>query len=369
MRNQFVSPPMSPFSSKRVAYSFSGRNALWLTIRVLGLPPGCEILAPSYNCGAEIDPLLKSGQRVRLYRITDKLAMDFDSLKNAINQDTRALLVTHYFGFPQPIDRIRAICDENHLFLIEDCAHALLSSYNGKPLGSFGDVSIFSFKKFLSVPDGGALAINNGQLKMNERLIPPSLRSEMNNLFGMSFLGVRSRLAVIFSTLIGHSFNRVLTNRAGTGLSVCDHPSSIHYYHLNLERVNWAMPKAPRFIIKRISKNDREHIVKKRRQNFNILSQEFKGSTKMKLLFDELPEGICPSLFPVIVNERDRIHDNLLQRGIFSFKTWQCFHSELSWDAFPEAVFLKNHILSFPIHHRMHKDDMIRIAKTVKKVT
>jgi perosamine synthetase len=52
--------------------------------------------------------------------------------------------VTHFLGFPQPIDEVKKICGERTLFLIEDCAHALLSYHDGKPLGSYGDVSNFS---------------------------------------------------------------------------------------------------------------------------------------------------------------------------------------------------------------------------------
>jgi perosamine synthetase len=370
IRDQFVGPLISFLPSGGIIYTFSGRNALWLAIRIMGLSSGSEILAPSYNCGAEITPMLKSGLTVRLYRITDKLEIDFDDLKKAINQDTRALLVTHYFGFPQPVDRIRAICDDNNLFLIEDCAHALWSTYNERPLGSYGDVSLFSFRKFLSVPDGGALAINNGQLKMTERLIPPPLTSEVRKLITLSLLAVKNKVADVLPTSVRHSLHGATTSSNGPALSACDDPSNIHYnYHLNLDRVNWAMSKASRFIIKRISENDGENIIKKRRQNFEILSHEFEGSTTMKMLYDELPGGVCPSFFPVIVKERDRTHDSLLKKGIFTFKTWQCFHPGLSWDAFPEALFLKNHVLSFPIHHRTDRSDMIRMAEAMKKVT
>lgn len=366
IRNQYAGPLISFLSPGGVAYTFSGRNALWLAIRIMGLSPGCEILAPSYNCGAEIEPIFKSGLRVRLYRVNDKLEIDFDSLKNGINQNTRALIVTHYFGFPQPINLLRTICNDNHLFLIEDCAHALWSSYNGRPLGSYGDVSLFSFRKFLSIPDGGALAINNGQLKMTERLIAPSLRSELNNLFGLSLSRVKSGLAVLLSPLAGNSLNRVLSGGTETGPG-CDQPSGLYSYYFDSERVNWAISKASRFIIKRISREDREHIVKKRRENFNALSREFKGSSTIRMLFDELPEGVCPSMFPVVVNERDRIHNDLLRQGIFTFTTWPCFHTELPWDAFPEASFLKSHVLSFPIHHRTDSTDMIRMAEAMKK--
>ena len=61
--------------------------------------------------------------------------------------NVKAILITHFLGFPQPIDEIKRICNERNLFLIEDCAHAFLSSYNGNPLGSYGDIAVFSLLK------------------------------------------------------------------------------------------------------------------------------------------------------------------------------------------------------------------------------
>ena len=94
-------------------------------------------------------------------------------------------MTVNYFGFPQPFEEIRKFCKENNLNFIEDNAHGFLSCLNGKPLGSFGDVSVVSFRKTLSTFNGAALVINNRELrsqhgKYKEDLFKRQLSKERN---------------------------------------------------------------------------------------------------------------------------------------------------------------------------------------------
>jgi perosamine synthetase len=83
--------------------------------------------------------------------------MDPDSLRANITDLSKAVVVTHHWGYPAKIDEIRQICDEHGLFLIEDCAHAVGCYYKGKHVGSFGNMGVFSFQEYkqLSTGDGG----------------------------------------------------------------------------------------------------------------------------------------------------------------------------------------------------------------------
>jgi dTDP-4-amino-4,6-dideoxygalactose transaminase len=100
-------------------------------------PPHSEILVRLYNCGVKIDPLIKRGIKVRLYRIGSDLTIDFDDFKNNIDKNVIAILVIYYFGFPQAIYKVRAICDERDLFLIGDYGYALFSRYKKQAAGFF----------------------------------------------------------------------------------------------------------------------------------------------------------------------------------------------------------------------------------------
>jgi perosamine synthetase len=76
--------------------------------------------------------------QIKFYRVLGSMEIDLDHLVQSIDQKTKAVLVTHYFGFPQDIDVISGLCKEKGLYLIEDCAHGLYGARNGRWLGRVG---------------------------------------------------------------------------------------------------------------------------------------------------------------------------------------------------------------------------------------
>lgn len=94
------------------------------------------------------------------------------------NTDIKGILVFHQFGYPQKMEEICDHCEDNDLFLIEDCANAYKSFYRGKRIGTFGDASIFSFSKIFPSLLGGALITNNESLFLySERRIKTCRKS------------------------------------------------------------------------------------------------------------------------------------------------------------------------------------------------
>ena len=96
----------------------------------------------------------------------DTYNMDPDSLLANITPLTRAVIVTHLWGQSAEIDTIAEICRDKGIFLIEDCAHGIGARWNGKHVGSFGDLGVFSFQEFkqLSTGDGGMSTTNREEL-------------------------------------------------------------------------------------------------------------------------------------------------------------------------------------------------------------
>jgi dTDP-4-amino-4,6-dideoxygalactose transaminase len=359
--------PKFPFRSERIMYYHSGRYALWHAMNVLCLPSGSEILVPSYNCGAEIDPLIKQGMKVKVYSVNAKLQIDFSDLRGKIDQNTKALLVIHYFGFPQPMEQLKSICDEKNLFLIEDCAHALLSSYGDRPLGSFGDVSIFSLKKILLLPDGGALVINNEELNEAERPKNPPLREELLNV-GKRILSLTAVSPLFFMRGRFSDLLKKVQRKADGSTSFADPYAHFYDYRLKAERIDWGMSKVSRFLMGRIvEEGGIERIIDKRRRNFSFLLHELRDLPGVDTLIDDLPEGVCPFLFPIMVEKRDRVHNMLLEKGIFTFTTWKNFYPDLSWHSFPDAVHLKQHIISFSIHQGKSEDGLLKAIGALKE--
>ena len=122
------------FDERTLFPSVNTRAAIFKACGLLSLGQGDEILAPAYNCGSEIDPLLRSGATVSLYRVDRNTNIDLADIERRITGRTKAIYVTHYFGFPQPqIMALKALCERGGIFLIEDCALALFSK-----LATFG---------------------------------------------------------------------------------------------------------------------------------------------------------------------------------------------------------------------------------------
>lgn len=96
----------------------------------------------------------------------DTYNMDPDSLEANVTERTKAVIVTHLWGLPAEIDKIRDICKKHNLFLIEDCAHAIGTYWKGRHTGTFGDLGVFSFQEYkqLSTGDGGMTITGNPQL-------------------------------------------------------------------------------------------------------------------------------------------------------------------------------------------------------------
>ena len=105
----------------------------------------------------------------------DNFLMDPDSVESLITERTRAIWVTHLWGFPAEVDRLREIADRHGIYLLEDCAHALLAEYKGRPLGRWGHIGTFSFNMGKQLPTGeGGMAITDDDklaAELNKRII------------------------------------------------------------------------------------------------------------------------------------------------------------------------------------------------------
>ncbi|MBJ6143689.1 aminotransferase class I/II-fold pyridoxal phosphate-dependent enzyme [Hymenobacter sp. BT559] len=147
----------------------SGTAAIHLGLRLLGVGPGDEVLCPSFTFVATANPIGYCGATpVFVDSEADTWNMCPVRLREAITDRLRlgkklkALLLVHLYGMPAKLDELLAIAQEFGLPVLEDAAEALGSRYQGRPLGSFGEVSVFSFNgnKILTTSGGGALLTN-----------------------------------------------------------------------------------------------------------------------------------------------------------------------------------------------------------------
>ncbi|MCX6807948.1 MAG: aminotransferase class I/II-fold pyridoxal phosphate-dependent enzyme, partial [Patescibacteria group bacterium] len=218
---------VAKYLKAKKAYSFwNGRSALYHGIKLLGIGHGDEIILQAYTCVSVPNAIIAAGAKPVYADIQeDTLNIDPRMIKRKISKKTKAILAQHTFGIPADLQAIRKICNENKLLLIEDCAHSIGAEYNGKKVGSFGDIAIFSFgrDKVLSSVSGGFLAINNSKFiaRANWKLKPLPISKVIKHLLYPSIAFLARALydilgigkAIIFLSRLFKVIPEILTNK------------------------------------------------------------------------------------------------------------------------------------------------------------
>lgn len=361
-----------PLDQREAFFFFSARYALAAAIEALGLQPGDKILVPSYNCGVEIDPILHCGIEPVFYKINKDLLVDFDDFHSKISSGVKAILITHYLGFPQPVDQIKKICVDRNLLLIEDCAHAFLSSYKGRPLGSYGDAAFFSLLKTLPVPNGGVLILNREDTSYTKHRQTPSMLSTCFYVAELLHFRTWDDDPTIKQTFLSILYNVLHLSNKCAKLVVALfrkilNPKALYLvrtdsYAFNEELFEWGISN----LSIRITKNtDFERIKAVRRRNFEYLLNHFMRNNRGILPFKELPPDVCPLFFPIILEsekKRQLLYKTLKDRGVITHPWWDRFYPAVPWDSFPDAVYLKQRLFGLPIHQDLtlkHLDKVI----------
>ncbi len=146
---------------------FNGTVALHLAMLTLGISEGDEVIVPSFTYIASVNAISYVGATpVFVDSKLDNWQMDPEDVRRKITAKTRAIIAVHLYGHPCDMDDLCRISRENNLFLIEDCAEAIGSEYHGKKVGSFGDISCFSFfgNKTITTGEGGMVLVNDYSL-------------------------------------------------------------------------------------------------------------------------------------------------------------------------------------------------------------
>ena len=144
----------------------SGTAALWSMYDAIGLRSGDEIICPAYTFFATNTPIFFTGATPVLVDCDEYGNINIDEIENKITARTKAIVVTHMWGYPCKMEKLRAIADKYHLFLLEDCSHAHGGSYKGKKLGEWGDVAAFSLQgnKIITGGEGGIVITNDKEV-------------------------------------------------------------------------------------------------------------------------------------------------------------------------------------------------------------
>ena len=165
--SQFEERFSDNFHLPNVLAMSSGTAALHAALTLAGVLPGDEVISTPMTAEPTNTSILYCGAKVIWADVDARSGnVDPDSIRQSITAKTKAIVVVHYAGYPVRLAEIRAIADEFDIPLIEDCAHALGATYDGKPIGTVGDFGIFSFQaiKHMTTVDGGMLAFADPEL-------------------------------------------------------------------------------------------------------------------------------------------------------------------------------------------------------------
>ena len=347
------------FTGRRVAFSFNTRVAIRRACDILGLKPGDEVLAPAWNCGSELDPLLDAGLSVRLYPVDPVVGADPEAVAALIGPRTKALYLTHYFGFLQPTTAaIRVLCDAHGLRLIEDCALSLLSGAHPVE-GRAGDVAVFCFYKFFPVIGGGALVVNAPDLPDPAPFPRPAPRGIVARRL------LRTGVEKVFGSGGAAALKRRLRgtppdptpDREGRP----DMPA--HYYFdpfLRETRISRLTARALRGF-------DVAAAIDARKANYTRLLDRLRDIPGLVPLFPDLTAGTVPLGMPVLVGGpgRDALARALQAEGIGATPWWAGYNRHLDFTGHPEACALKDRVLFLPAHPWLETAAIDHIATRV----
>jgi len=342
----------------------SGRIAIGLALRALGVGPGDVVLVPAYHSPSMVPPAHWCGATVAFYRVRPDTAPDLDDVEAKIAAGrVKAILATHFFGIPQDLAPLRALCDRHGIGLVEDCAHCFFGARDGVAVGSTGDYAIGSTMKFFPIYEGGCLVSRRHRLDIVLRGAGAGfeLKTALNTLeaaFAQGRLPVL-RLLLALPLRLKSALWTALKSRGPRGggngtaaapaaaLAPSSSDSSFDF------DARWADKRSSwfsRFVLRAVSP---ARIVAHRRRNYLELQRALDGAPGCRPLFPRLPDGACPWMFPLLVDRPQAVADALQRAGVpitrFGAALWEGVDASVC----ATSVELGRHLIALPCHQAL----------------
>lgn len=332
-----------------------GRYALFEAYRMCCVGPNAGLLAPAYHCRTMLDPAICLNSTVTLYALQADLAPDLVALEaqlRAMQQRPRAMLLTHYFGFPQDAKSVKEFCDRHGLALIEDCSHALFNHQVHPRLGQFGHYTVASPYKLLPCEEGGMLIAAKGTaLKVPK----PRLASLLTEVKTLAAAIDRTRLnqkQKIYSHDIAElpaTLARIQANPIAAGIERLSQEGGTSSLYIEAEQ-GLAGAMASRLLIQ-IS--NLSHAVSRRRENYFSWEKAVRTLPHCKPLFEALPNDCVPYMFPLLIDFPQYHFYTLKKLGL---PIWR-------WDDMGQSDCItaqqyRQHLLHLPCHQTLTESEM-----------
>ncbi|WP_461862925.1 DegT/DnrJ/EryC1/StrS family aminotransferase [Thermococcus sp.] len=152
----------------------NGTAALDVALKALKIGPGDEVITSPFTFIASANSILFQGAKPVFADIDPKtFNLDPNEVLERINEKTKAIIVVHLYGQPADMKAFSEIAEDHKLYLVEDCAQAHGAEFDGRKVGTFGDIAAFSFypTKNMTTGEGGMVVTNDDELAEKARLI------------------------------------------------------------------------------------------------------------------------------------------------------------------------------------------------------
>ena len=350
-----------------LVFTTSGRAAIAHALRLLGVGDGDSVLAPTYHCPTMIAPITGLGARPVFYPVSDTGFADLDYLKAlATANRPRAIIAAHYFGFPQPMAALRKWCDQTGIALIEDCAHCLFGTSDGRTVGQWGDYAIASLTKFLPLPEGGCLVVNRPSSPALQ-LQPRGLSDELRAALDVLESGVTHRRLFGLNTLMGTmlALKRQLRATPPSQVrAVRDGTEDVEYASIDYRQAGRALTRVGTCLARRLP---RARIVAARRANYMHLGAAFADRADIRPLLPVLADQAAPYVFPLWVNQPDPAYERLRASGIPVFR-WNWLWPDTPRITGDDGMAWSHHVFQLPCHQDLAPEDLEKIIDSVKAI-
>lgn len=314
----------------------TGHAALHLGLLLMGVGSGDEVITPSFNNAADFQAIFATGAQPVLCDIDeDTLNIDLLKMESLITEKTKAIIVMDYDCILCDHDKVNELALKYKIRVLHDAAHSFGSSYKGKKVGSFSDITMFSFDpvKTITCLDGGILVVKTEE--------------EMNKLHEMRLIGMGQPSEMLYNN-----------TRAWT----YDMKSIGYRYHMS--NMHAAIGNAQLAKINEIEVSRRESC-----RFYNRELEKVEGVIVPKTNFDD----IVPFLYYIRVSAkiRDDLRSYLYNNGVDTGIHWKPGH----WFSLLKNVkrgdlsvtdMVGHEILSLPLHSNMSEENIIKVIKHIK---
>jgi dTDP-4-amino-4,6-dideoxygalactose transaminase len=362
----FFRPPGSercfPFDRPEGLRFYRARNAIYHLFTALRLlRPRLTVVVPDYYSGNEVLAMRAAGATIHYCAVGRDMRLDAEEVERVCaRHHADVLYVIHYLGWPQSMPPLVDLCRRRGMLLVEDCALALLSESDGRPLGSFGDWAIFCLYKTLPVPNGAILVQNTTPIDSLERLA-------LRRVGSASVLGRAAELLVQRTRCRADGLGAALCamkrglGRAAGALDVRRTP--VGDMGFDITDVDLAMSPMSERLIARLNFAE---IRTRRLANFRQLAEALRGTAS--LVLPDPGDGVCPLFFPLFVPDKHAAATALQQRGVDALEFWNEGVESDGREMSADARFLRAHVLELPIHQDLTPAHVDYVARQVSSL-